>query len=204
MLSWRSTEAEDENNDLHDAFRSDSDFHLKAIKMVRVMQTYSRRIFPRNHYEAPIQYLYSQPDRYFNSRMYNYSQGGMYFEPLKSLELNSQIHIIMPNYSPHADGPEAFQSYLAVIRWCQKLPDEQAAGFGVGVEIIERSHEQSINFETQKRQTCDLCGELMLTASVCRLDGSICLCQECYHRLDEMPEGDIKFSIKRFLDGNVL
>ena len=58
--------------------------------------------------------------------------------------------------------------------------------------------------DNQKRQACDLCGELMLTASVCRLDGSICLCQDCYYRMDEMPEGDIKFSIKRFLDGNVL
>ena len=168
------------------------------------MQTHSRRNFPRNQFEAPIQYLSSQPDRYFNSRIYNYSQGGMYFEPLKSLEPNSQINIIMPNYSPQTDGPEAFQSYLAVIRWCRKLPDEQSARFGVGVEILERSHERSIDFEPQKRQTCDLCGELMLTASVCRLDGSICLCQDCYHRLDEMPEGDIKFSIKRFLDGNVL
>jgi hypothetical protein len=58
--------------------------------------------------------------------------------------------------------------------------------------------------ENQKRQTCDLCGELMLTASVCRLDGSICLCQNCFHRMGEMPEGDIKYSIKRFLNGNVL
>jgi len=136
--------------------------------------------------------------------MYNYSKGGMYFEPLKSLELNSQINIIMPHYSPDKKGPEAFQSYLAVVRWCQKLPDKKSARFGVGVEIKKRSHERSINIETQKRQTCDLCGELMLTASVCILDGSICLCQGCHHRLDEMPEGDIKFSIKRLLNGNVL
>jgi ribosomal protein L37AE/L43A len=129
----------------------------------------------------------------------------MYFEPLKSLELNSQINIIMPNYSPDTDGPEAYQSYLAAIRWCQKLSDEKSARFGVGVEIIERSHERFIDIKTKKRQTCDLCDKLMLTASVCRLDGSICLCQDCYHRLDEMPEGDIKSSIKRYyLDVNVL
>jgi ribosomal protein L37AE/L43A len=168
------------------------------------MQTHSRRNFPRNQLEAPIQYLYSKPDRYFNSRIYNYSQGGMYFEPLNSLEPNSQINIIMPNYSSQTDGPETFQSYLAVIRWCQRLSDEQSARYGVGVEILARSHERSIHIETQKRQTCDLCGELMLMASVCRLDGSICLCPNCFHRMDEMPEGDIKSSIRRFLDGNVL
>ena len=168
------------------------------------MQTYSRRIFPRNQYEAPIQYIHSKPDCYYNARMYNFSQGGLYFEPIEYLERNSQINIIMPNYSPDTDGPEAFQSYLAVIRWCQKRSDEKSARFGVGVEIIDRSHERFINIETQKRQTCDLCGELMLTASVCRLDGSICLCSDCFHRMDDMPEGRIKSSIKRYLDGNVL
>ena len=168
------------------------------------MQTHSRRIFPRKQYEAPIQYLYLQQDRYYNSRMYNFSRDGLYFEPFQSLELNRQINIIMPNYSPDTKGPEAFQSYLAVIRWCQKLPDEKSSRFGVGVEIIERSHERFINIETQKSKSCDLCGELMLTASVCRLDGSICLCSNCFHRLDEMAESDIKFSIKRFLKGKVL
>ena len=100
------------------------------------MQAHSRRIFPRNQYEAPIQYLYLQPDRYYNSRMYNFSQGGLYFEPFQPLELSSQINIIMPNYSPDTNGPEAFQSYLAVIRWCQKLSDEKSSRFGVGVEDV--------------------------------------------------------------------
>jgi hypothetical protein len=171
---------------------------------MRDMQTHSRRNFPRNQYEAPIQYLYSQPDRYFNSRMYNYSPGGMYFEALESLELNSQIKIIIPNYSPDADGPEASQSYLAEIRWCQKLADQKSSRFGVGVEIIKSIPERFKNIETQKRQTCDLCGKWMLTASVCRLDGSICLCQDCFHRMDEMPESNIKSGIKRFLNGNVV
>ena len=168
------------------------------------MQAHSRRIFPRNQYEAPIHFLYSQPDRYYNSQMYNFSQGGLYFEPIQFLEPHTQINIIMPNYSPDTNGPEAFQSYLAVVRWCQKLPDEKSSRFGVGVEIIERSHDRFINLETQKKKSCDLCGELMLTASVCRLDGSICLCPDCFHRLDEMPESDIKSGIKRYLDGNVL
>ena len=168
------------------------------------MQAKSKRAFPRNQYEAPIQYLYVQFDRYYNSRMYNFSKGGLYFEPFKPLELNTQINIIMPNYSPDAKGPEGFQSYLAVIRWCQKLSDEKSPRFGVGVEILERSHERFINIETQKRQSCDLCDKLLLEASVCRIDGSICLCPDCYHRFDEIPEGSLKSSIKRSLDGNVL
>jgi hypothetical protein len=168
------------------------------------MQTHSRRNFPRNQCEAPIQYLYLQPDRYYNSRSYNFSEGGLYFESFQPLELNSQINIIMPNYSPDAHGPEAFQSYLAVIRWCQKIADEKSSQFGVGVEILARSHERFTNLESQKRQLCDQCDKLLPPASVCRIDGSICLCPDCFHRLDEMPEGAVKSGIKRFLDGNVL
>ena len=168
------------------------------------MQAKSRRIYPRNQYEAPIQYQSSQPDRYFNSRMYNFSQGGLYFEPLQPLEPNTKINIIMPNYSPDTNGPEAYQSYLAVIRWCQKLSDEKSSRFGVGAEIIERSHERSVNIETQRRQSCGLCDKLLLKASVCLIDGSICLCPDCYQRFNEMQEGSLKSSIKSFLDGNVL
>ena len=168
------------------------------------MQTHSRRTFPRKQYEAPIQYVYLQPDRFYNSRMYNFSEGGFYFEPFQPLEINSQINIVMPNYSPDADGPEAYQSYLAVIRWCQKRPGAKSSQFGAGAEIIERSHERFAGIETQKRQSCDLCGKSLPAASVCRIDGSICVCPNCFNRLDKMPEGQVKSSIKRFLDGNVL
>ena len=167
-------------------------------------QTHSRRIFPRKQCEAPIQYLYLQPDRYYNSRIYNFSEGGLYFEPFQPLEINSQVNIIMPNYAPDTDGPEAFQSYLAVIRWCQVKSGEKSPRFGVGVEIIERSHERFADIETQKRQLCELCTKSLPPASVCRIDGSICVCPDCFRRLDEMPEGQVKSSIKRFLDGNVL
>lgn len=51
------------------------------------MQTHSRRISPRKHFEAPIQYLYLQQDRYYNSSMYNFSQDGLYFESFQPLAL---------------------------------------------------------------------------------------------------------------------
>ena len=168
------------------------------------MITHSRRNFLRKPYEAPIQYLYMQQDRYYNSRMYNFSEGGLYFDSLQPLEPNSKINIIMPNYSPETDGPEAYRSYLAVIRWCQKISEEKSSQFGVGVKILERSHERTTNIEPQQRQTCDLCDKLLLMASVCRIDGSICVCPDCFDRLDDMPEGNIKSGIKRILDGNVL
>ncbi len=168
------------------------------------MQTHSRRNFPRNQCEAPIQYMYLQPDRYYNSRTYNFSEGGMFFKSLHPLRVNSQINITMPNYSPNAQGPEAFSSYVAEVRWCQKISDEKSSQFGVGVKILDKSQELQPKIEKPQHHSCDLCDKSLLAASVCRIDGSICLCPDCFDRLDEMPEGQVKSGIKRLLDGNVL
>ncbi len=168
------------------------------------MQIQSRRKCDRHRSEAPVQYVYRQPDRYFNSHVLNYSEDGMYFESIQPLEIDSQVRIIMPNYASDASGPDAFQSYLAEIRWCQEIPDEKSSQFGVGVEILEKSHDRLTNIVAPVSQTCDRCDTVLSTASVCRIDGSICLCSDCFDHLDDMPEGKVKSDIKRILDRNVL
>jgi hypothetical protein len=168
------------------------------------MQTQSKRKSERSPCETPIQFLYLQPDQYHNSHVFNYSDKGLFFKSMQPLEPDSQISIIMPDYSPRATGPEAYQSYKAAVRWCRKISDEKSSQFGVGVEILEKSHERLTDIEPRTRQNCDRCDALLTTASVCRLDGSICLCPECFDRLEEIPEGIVKSDIKRILDGNVI
>jgi hypothetical protein len=119
------------------------------------MPTESKRKFERSQCEAPIQFLPSQPDRYYNSSIFNYSEEGLFFESMQPLELDSQIRILMPGYSPQASGPEAFQSYTAAVRWCQKVSDEKSSQFGVGVEILEKSHDRLAHIATPVSQTCD-------------------------------------------------
>ena len=168
------------------------------------MQTQSRRKSERHPSEAPVQYIYRQPDCYYNSQIVNYSEDGLYFRSFQPLEPNSQIRIIMPNYSSGASGPEAYQSYMAAVRWCQKISDDKLPQFGVGVEILEKSHERLANTGPQARQTCDGCDTELQAASVCRINGSICLCPDCFDRLEKIPEGKVKSDIKRILDGNIL
>ena len=167
------------------------------------MGTYPKRA-PRTSYKAPIQYFHPQSDHYFNSSMYNFSEDGLYFESIHALEPNSKMTITMQNYSPGASGPEAFQSYLAEIRWCLDRSDQSSARYGVGVRILEKTHTRSTETEVKQHQSCDLCGDEFDKASICLMDGSICLCPGCYQHLDTMPDGQIKSSIKRFLIGNVL
>ena len=168
------------------------------------MQTYSRRKTERHPSEAPVQYVYRQPDRFYNSQIVNYSEDGLYFRSFQPLEPDSQIRINMPNYSSGASGPEAYQSYTAAVRWCQKISDDKSSQFGVGIEILEKSYERLTDIATRVRQTCDRCDAVLSTASVCRINGSICLCADCFGRLEKIPEGNIKSDIKRILDGNVI
>jgi len=53
-------------------------------------------------------------------------------------------------------------------------------------------------------QTCDLCDKKLPLKSVCQLDGSITLCQDCYKYVNRIPENHIKAGIKRILDRNVI
>ena len=168
------------------------------------MAIQTRRAFRRNHYEAPIKYLNGDPNYYYKCRMFNFSEGGLYFEPMHSFSPESQVTIVMANHSPGTYGPEAYRSYLARIRWCRELSHDDTSRFAVGVEFQEKSHGLSGVDADDHDYPCDLCGGLTSAASICRLDGSACLCPQCFKHWNGIPEGIIKNSIHRFLDGNVL
>ena len=166
------------------------------------MATQSRRAFRRSHYEAPIKYLNGDPDYYYKCRMFNFSEGGLYFEPLHSFAPEAQVTIVMDNHSPGSYGPEAYRSYLGSVRWCQELSHADPQRFAIGVEFLEKSHSIRGLDVDEHDYTCDLCGKLTSAASICRLDGSACLCPQCFKHWERIPEGLVKKSIERFLDGN--
>ena len=144
------------------------------------MATQLRRVFPRKHYKASIKYLNGDPNYYYRCRMFNFSGGGLYFEPLHSFTPDSQVTIVMDNHSPGTYGPEAYRSYLAKVRWCRELSDDDPRRFATGVEFLEKSHSIRGLDVVEDDYTCDLCGKLTSAASICRLDGSGCLCPQCF------------------------
>ena len=64
------------------------------------MTAQTKRAFTRTRHEVPIRYGYENTARYFDSKMYNSSQGGMYFETDHALKLDSNINIAMENFPP--------------------------------------------------------------------------------------------------------
>jgi hypothetical protein len=163
-----------------------------------------QRNFPRTHYEAPIQYGRTNADGFLDARMFNFSKGGLYFEPSQPLSPNSDIYIVMRNYSPGTYGPEAYKSYIARIKWCDQIVKTEGRIYGAGVQFLERSHEL-LGSETQAvRIACDLCGTLIPSSEVCQTEDTVYLCSSCYKHLTSIPEGKLRETIHRFLLGNVI
>ncbi len=171
---------------------------------MEAMEAYARRIYPREHYEAPIVYAQVGCDSYYDSRMYNFSEGGMYFEPERPLAPESDLSIIMVNYAPGTFGPEAYKSYIARIRWCREVTGTKRHRFGVGVEFLAKSHEIPIADAYKIQIYCDLCGKLCGSGEIIQTVDYFNLCRQCLKHMNAMPDGIIKESIHRFLSGNVL
>lgn len=163
-----------------------------------------RRVYPRRYYDAPIIYRRMPADNYFHSRMYNYSEGGIYFESSKPLKVGSVIDIVMVNYSPGSYGPEAFKYYIARVKWHHEIDKRYEASFGAGAQFLSRSHEVQTNEMSDVRFTCDICGKLTIVANMNTTAKSGSLCPECYKHFESITAGSVKDAIERFIIGNVI
>ena len=168
------------------------------------MTAQTKRAFTRTRHEAPIRYGYENTDRYFDSKMYNSSKGGMYFETAHALKLDSNINIAMENFPPVLSDRQILKHCTAEVRWCRKLSSADPPRYGVGARVLTKCDEVSkasihgINLE------CDLCGEITLSKECHQSDDHVCLCSRCFARLETLSEGEIKESIRRFLIKNVI
>jgi hypothetical protein len=52
--------------------------------------------------------------------------------------------------------------------------------------------------------SCDLCGENTRFSEIHKNEEIFCLCPNCSEQLESFPNGVLKESIERFLDGNVI
>lgn len=163
-----------------------------------------RRASNRRSHKAPIRYLHTEMDQYYDAYMYNYCSAGMYFEAFESLKRDDRLHLVIPDHRPDAPGPARYPYYLSQVCWCRELAGDRTARYGVGVAILKKSTElQGLPIGREHRE-CDMCGERLREERVCRIDGRICLCPDCFYTVEDMPEGSVKENIKRKLIGNII
>jgi hypothetical protein len=167
------------------------------------MPTY-KRIFPRHKYETPIHYTQLTRNDIHESRIYNFCRGGIYFQPESSIAPESDVGIIMDNYSPGTFGPEAYRFYLVTVKWCREISGMDYKCYGVGAVIMSKRHEVVLGKLQENQYVCDLCGRLMFSSDLHKEKDSLFLCSGCHAHFKSIPEGHLKESIKRFMIGNVI
>jgi len=168
------------------------------------MDAEQRRASERRPHKAPIRYLHAEMEQYYDAHMYNYCEAGLYIEVFEPLNRDDRLHVIMPDHRPGSDGPAGFPYYLSQVRWCRELESHRAPRYGVGVTILEKSNDLQWLPDKPQHSECDLCGESLKAERICRIDGRICLCPNCFYYVEDMPEGTVKENIKRHLIGNII
>ena len=163
-----------------------------------------KRLHLRSNHELPIKYSFGDRKDFLDAIVYNSSQGGMYFEPTQPLPPDSNVQIIMVNYTPGGQGPEAYRVYDTQSRWCRKIPGTVPERYGVGVQLLAKSRELNGSDTEKINQSCEMCGQITARDEVCTIDGCIVLCDSCFEHFQSLPPGHAKKTIKRLLDGNVI
>lgn len=73
---------------------------------------------------------------YVNSRMYNYSEEGFYFESDLKLEKGGKILVGIKN-SPYVDTPGTYECYQVEIQW-RRVPEASPFKYAYGVKFSDR------------------------------------------------------------------
>jgi len=151
----------------------------------------SKRAFARDCCEAQIQYsLFSQKEEYVDAKMYNTSEGGLYFESEEHLPAGSDIRIKMNGNTPDTHRDVAHDGYRGEVVWCRRLYRNGSSVYGVGVRFI-------VN-------VCDKCGERVSFSEIHRTDNYFFLCSKCMKDIMPWIGGKVSECMERYLNGNVL
>jgi len=170
-----------------------------------MMNSYiNKRCDPRNYYKAPIIYARENSSSYSDATMYNFSEGGMYFESDYAIRSGSYIYIRMINFSPDVYVPGAYKAYVAQVRWCRKISDGGRPLYGSGVKYTAKSYIPYRKNMRQCNHLCDLCGGKISPDQTHKTDDPLYLCLDCFKYMGKLIDGKIRESIMKFTIGNVI
>ncbi|MGA9233293.1 MAG: hypothetical protein WBV91_00595 [Desulfobacterales bacterium] len=115
-----------------------------------------------------------------------------------------EMTIVIPDLLAETPAPGDYASYLVRVRWCNEIKGKSTVKYGIGAKFLEKCEEPPAPgaIETY-RSECDLCDREMEGENICRIDGTRCLCLQCYKHLEKIPAGPLRESILRFIDRNI-
>ena len=168
------------------------------------MAAFVQRAHPRQALQVPIKYRPAQSNHFIGARTLNYSNDGLCLEVNQKVEPETEIYVVMENYTPGQAGPEGYRSYLTSVRWVRPLAAQRNQGFVAGTQIMARSHDTPEVPVDEPRQICDLCGDLIQECQLHCTDENAQLCAPCYHHYCKIPKGKTRECVDRFIVGNVV
>jgi hypothetical protein len=169
------------------------------------MMNPNQRAFTRSEVETPLQFAIPETEAFAVTRLHNYCQGGVYFESYLPMAPGYETTVVIPDLLAESPASGAYASYHVRVRWCNDLKGKHAVKYGIGAEFLEKSEElPTVEPIERYHSECDLCDRELEGGSICRIDGTRCLCLPCYKHLEKIPAGPVRESIFRFIDRNVI
>jgi len=165
------------------------------------MANTEQRAFARNQTEAPLQLKIPGKDVFAVNRLYNFCQEGVYFESHHPIEPDKETTIVMPDLLAESPTLTDYVGYRVQIRWCNKLQQKRELKYGVGARLLVKTNDLTKAAALLRQHSgCDFCGQKLMEGSICRINGTACLCLACYEKLEKRSSGPLKNSIWKFID----
>lgn len=168
------------------------------------MNSRDQRAFNRIQVEVPLQFTMPITEDLAVTRLLNYCQGGVYFESHQPLAPDDETKIVMPDLLAESPATNTYAGYIVRVRWCNEIKKLPEPKFGIGAQLLEKIENLKKAKSLATYSTCDLCDQLIEGESVCRIEGTGCLCLPCYKHLERLPDGPTRKSILRYIERNIL
>ena len=109
-----------------------------------------RRDALRIEHITPLQIKDRKSGEIYEARMFNYSNGGIYFESDGIFEKGTPIYIGLHN-SPYSVTSKVFEYYKGEVMWRKELI-QSFFNYGYGIQLVSGSSKQDLNTNDAKKE----------------------------------------------------
>jgi hypothetical protein len=100
-----------------------------------------KRNCDRHNQEARIFCACFNTNKYYQAKLLNYCEGGLYFESEIAFKPRTSIYIRIEEFSKEASEPPLHNGFrtttLGEVKWCRAISGTEFYKFGVGIKYYE-------------------------------------------------------------------
>ena len=100
-----------------------------------------KRTFDRHKKGASIICAFLNTNKYYQGKMRNYGEGGLFFESKFAFKPGTSIYIRIEGFSKKASNSPLHHGCRTVtlgeVKWCEEILDTESYKYGIGVKYYE-------------------------------------------------------------------